>query len=44
MEETKRTVKLLEDAVDGAGAATAGHGDVELVGVGGHGAGCAVSW
>ena len=27
------TVELLEDAVDGAGAAAAGHGDVELVGV-----------
>ena len=28
-----RTVELLEDTVDGAGAAAAGHGDVELVGV-----------
>lgn len=27
------TVELLEDTVDGAGAAAAGHGDVELVGV-----------
>lgn len=26
-------VKLLEDAIDGAGAATAGHGDGEVVGV-----------
>lgn len=27
------TVKLLEDTVDGSGAAAAGHGDVELVSV-----------
>lgn len=31
------TVHLLEHALDGAGAAAAGHGDVEFVGVlGGH--------
>lgn len=29
----RRTFELLEDALDGAGAAAAGHGDVELVGV-----------
>lgn len=29
----ERTLELLEDSVDGAGAAAAGHGDVELVGV-----------
>lgn len=27
------TVELLEDSVDGTGAAAAAHGDVELVGV-----------
>lgn len=31
--EARRTFELLEDSVDGAGAAAAGHGDVELVGV-----------
>lgn len=31
-----RTVKLLEDTVDGAGAAAASHGDVELVRVARH--------
>jgi hypothetical protein len=30
------TLQPLQDAVDGAGAAAAGHGDVELVGVVGH--------
>ena len=30
-----RTVRLLQDAIDGAGAAAAGHGDVEVVVVGG---------
>ena len=29
----ERTFELAEDAVNGAGAAAAGHGDVELVGV-----------
>lgn len=37
----EHTVKLLEDAVDGAGAAAAGHCDVELVGVRSHCAGFA---
>jgi hypothetical protein len=31
--QEKLTVELLEDSVDGAGAAAAGHADVELVGV-----------
>ena len=36
----QHTVELLEDAVDGAGAAAAAHADVELVGVDfGHGGG-----
>jgi len=30
------TIELLEHALDGAGAAAAGHGDVELVVVFGH--------
>lgn len=32
----RHTFQPLQDAVDGAGAAAAGHGDVELVGVVGH--------
>lgn len=38
----KRTVELLEHAVDGAGAAAAAHGNVELVVVLGHGVFCRV--
>jgi hypothetical protein len=34
--EWLHTVKLLEDTVNGARATTAGHGDIELVGVGRH--------
>ena len=34
------TIELLEHALDGAGAATAAHGDVELVVVFGHGVEC----
>jgi hypothetical protein len=29
--EERRTIKLLQDTLDRAGAASAGHGDVELV-------------
>lgn len=36
MQGQGRTLQPLEDAVDGAGAAAARHGDVELVGVVGH--------
>lgn len=35
----QRTIKLLESPVDGSGAATTGHSDVELVGMGSHGDG-----
>jgi hypothetical protein len=35
-EKWLHTVELLEDAVNGARAAAAGHGDIELVGVRGH--------
>jgi hypothetical protein len=34
------TIEFLEDALDSAGAAGAGHGDCEFVGVGGEGGGC----
>jgi hypothetical protein len=35
----QRTIKLLESPVDGSGAATTGHSDVKLVGMGSHGDG-----
>jgi hypothetical protein len=37
----RHTLELLQNARDGAGAAAAGHGDVELVGVVGH---CGEVW
>ena len=40
MRRATLTIELLEHTLNGAGAATAAHGDVELVVVFGHGVGC----